>query len=466
MTNWLPDTSSLEGPRYVAIADALARDIAAGDLPPGTRLPTHRDLAWRLGVTVGTVSRAYAEAERRGFVTGEVGRGTFIRGSPLAEATLPPIPSEDRGAPALIDLSYNFPPPTVEDGALGATLRAMGDDPHATTLLPYQPSAGRRAHREAAAVWLGRHGLGVAPDEVVITNGAQHAIAVVLASLTRPGDRIAAEAFTYPVVKLTAQMLGLRVTGIAMDEHGIRPEAFAAACRAGGLKALYCVPTLHNPTTGTLSEDRRAALVEVARAHGVALIEDDLMRLMGEGAPPPLAALAPERTYYITSLSKTVAPGLRVGFVAAPRQAVERLAEVVRATGWMTTPLGVEVAARWITDGTAERILTARRREVEARRLKVRAAFRGYTAACAPGSMNAWLQLPEPWTANAFAQAARDRGVVLTPAEAFAIDRRDRTPAVRICFGSAPDHARLDAALAILTDLLERPTTGALPAIV
>jgi DNA-binding transcriptional MocR family regulator len=342
----------------------------------------------------------------------------------------------------------------------------MGNDPHLAALLPYQPSAGRRAHRAAGSSWLERHGLDVPADDVVITNGAQHAAAVVLASLTRPGDRVAVEAFTYPVFKLIAQMLGLRVTGIAMDKQGILPDAFEAACQAGDLKALYCIPTMHNPTTATLAGDRRAALAEIARRHGVALIEDDLMRLMTDAAPPPLATLAPDVTYYITSLSKTVAPGLRVGFIAGPRGSAQRLAGAVRATAWMSTPLGVEVAARWIADGTADRMLAARRQELAARRGTVRAALNGYTAACAPGSMNAWLQLPEPWTANAFVNEARQRGIVLTPAEAFAVDRRDRTPAVRICFGSAPDRARLEEALGVLTDLLERPPSEALPAIV
>lgn len=466
MTNWYPSLAAFdEGPRYVAIADALGEDVAAGRLAPGDRLPTHRDLAWRLGVTVGTVSRAYAEAERRGLVTGEVGRGTFVRASTAVEANLPAIPAENDAGSSLIDLSYNFPPPTAEDNALGATLRAIGKEANAAALLSYQPSAGQGGHREAGAAWLERHGLNVSADDVVITNGAQHAISVVLASLTRPGDRIAAEVLTYPVLKLIAEMLGLRVTGIAMDEHGILPDAFDAACRVGGLKALYCMPTMHNPTTQTLSEDRRAALAKIARAHGVALIEDDLMRLLGNEAPPPLAALASDITYYITSLSKTVAPGLRVGFVAGPRNTAESLAGTVRATAWMCTPLGVEVAARWITDGTAMRILAARQRELEARRRIVLAALSGYAASCAPGSMNAWLQLPEPWTATAFVQAARRRGVGLTPAEAFALDRRDRTPAVRVCFGAVPARARLEEALGVLTDLLDRPS-GALSAVV
>jgi DNA-binding transcriptional MocR family regulator len=466
MTSWIPDLAGRSGARYLAIADALAADIATTKLEPGDRLPTHRDLAWRLGVTVGTISRAYAEAERRGLVTGEVGRGTYVRGGPATEHNLMSADVAEPGG-RLTDLTFNFPPRAVEPGELAAALKAMAEDVHADAWLDYQPSAGRPAHREAGAVWLRRGGLEIAPEHVVVTAGAQHGVLTVLSALTRPGDRIAVEALTYPGIKLIARTLGLRLDSVAMDDDGIIPDAFDALCRSGDPKALYCIPTQQNPTALTMSAGRRQEIVEIARRHGVPIVEDDLMRLLVPTAPQTLATLAPEITYHVTSLSKTVASGLRIGFVAGPADATDRLAGAVRATCWMAAPLSVEVGARWIADGTAERILASRRREVSARRARVLAAFGRWAPPCPEGSMHLWLPLPEPWRANGFAAEARARGVAVTPAESFAVSRRDVTHAVRVCFGAAPDLASLDRATEVLVSLLESgPSSAALGTVV
>jgi DNA-binding transcriptional MocR family regulator len=453
MTNWLPDLSEQSGPRYMAIADALAADVAEGRVKPGERLPTHRDLAWNLKVTVGTVSRAYAEAERRGLVSGEVGRGTYVR-SALATADQ----AWHETAPAgdgFVDLTFNFPPSAGEKEALAGTLRQIADDPRAPGLLDYQASTGLPAHREAGAAWLSRDGLEVGPDRIVVTAGAQHAILVTLAALVRSGDRILCEAVTYPNLKLLARMLGLRLDGLSMDREGLLPDAFEAACRAGDVKALYCIPTLHNPTTATMSEGRRRDVAEIAQRHGVAILEDDILRRFADDPPPPIAAFAPEQTYFITSLSKTTAPGLRSGYVAGPEGAAERLGAGVRATCWMAAPMTAEIAARWIADGTAERILDARRRECAARRQRVLEALAPWEVDCAPGSLHLWLHLPEPWRATDFAAEARRRGVGLSPAEAFAVGRRELTHAVRLCFGAPAGRAALDRGIAIVRELLE-----------
>jgi DNA-binding transcriptional MocR family regulator len=263
------------------------------------------------------------------------------------------------------------------------------------------------------------------------------------------------EALTYPGVQLAARMLGLRLDGLPLDGAGLLPEAFEAACRNNDVKALYCIPTLQNPTTVTLPEARRRAIAEIATRHGVAVIEDDIFRLMTPEAPPPIASFAPECGYFITSLSKTTAPGLRVGFVAAPEARLDRIAAALRTTCWMATPLTAEIAARWIQDGTAARILDARRDEVNARRRQVLAALAGHRVDCPDGSLHLWLHLPEPWRSADFATEAKRRGVGVTPAEAFAVGRSNLTHAVRLCHGAPASRETLDRALAVIADLLK-----------
>lgn len=463
MTLWQPDLSSHPGPRYIAIADALAAGIAAGTFAAGDRLPTHRDLAWRLGVTVGTISRAYAEAGRRGLLSGEIGRGTYVRAVAPVVAYAMAAPDADD---AFIDMTLNVPASGSEAAAIGPVLQAMAADPATARLLRYHPNGGLAEHRATGADWLERCGVAVPAARVVVTAGAQHGVTVVLASLTRPGDRILTEGVTYPGIQLVARMLGLTLDPLPLDAHGLQPDALEAACKRGTYRALYCIPTLQNPTTVTMPAERRQAIVDIARRHNLPILEDDIFSRLAPAPPPPLCTLAPDLVYYVTGLSKTTAPGLRVGFVAAPAAAVDRLASAIRTTCWIAPPIAVEIACRWIRDGSAEKILHDLRREAAWRRERTLKALDRWDVDCAPGALHVWLHLPEPWRSTDFTAEAKRRGVGVTPAEAFSVGRRAPAHAIRACFGPLPSRAALDKALTILTEMLEDRPLQAFGAIV
>jgi DNA-binding transcriptional MocR family regulator len=464
MTPWQPDLARFPGPRYVAIADALAADITAGRFHTGDRLPTHRDLAWRLGVTIGTVSRAYAEAARRGLISGEIGRGTYVRA--VAPAVTHAMAGSQPATDAFIDMTLNFPPAMSNTAALSQTLHAMADDPASIDLLRYHPNSGMAAHRAAGAEWLSRSGVSLPPEQVLVTAGAQHGVTVVMAALTRPGDHILTEETTYPGLQLIARLLGLQLSPLPLDEHGIVPDALDAACRRGGYRAVYCIPTLHNPTTSTMPAERRQAIVDIARRHNLPIVEDDIFRRLAAAPPPTLFSLAPDLVYHVTGLSKTTAPGLRVGYVAAPPTAVERLASAIRTTCWIASPVSVEIASRWIGDGTAERILDESLQESAWRRARAMQALGRWDIRCEPGALHVWLRLPEPWRATDFATEAKRHGLGVTPAEAFTVGRRVPVHAIRACLGQLPSREVLEKALGLLTDLLEDRPSQAFGAIV
>jgi DNA-binding transcriptional MocR family regulator len=239
-----------------------------------------------------------------------------------------------------------------------------------------------------------------------------------------------------------------------MDAEGLRVDALAEAMASSGAKFLYCMPTIHNPTGGVLSETRRRAIAELARAHDVAIIEDDVHRFLVPDAPPPIAHFAPERTYHIAGTSKAIAGGLRVAFVTAPRTAVERLERSIWATTWMAAPLTTEIAVTWIEDGTADRIAAEQRREARARQDLARGILGEVAAGAHPDALHLWLALPDPWRGESFAQAALQRGVAIAPAELFAVGRAPVPPAVRIGLGAARDRDQLARALRILTATL------------
>jgi DNA-binding transcriptional MocR family regulator len=451
---WIPDLAGRNGPRYLAIADAIAGEVAAGRLRAGARLPTHRDLAERLDVTVGTVSRAYAEAARRGLLAGEVGRGTFVRsGSSDAAAS-----SRDREG--VLDLALNHPPLLASEPprlGLRRALQELSARPDLGSLFDYPADGGNPGDREAGAAWVRRAGIDARSEHVLVCSGSQHALTTVLATLFRPGDLVLTEALTYPGMKAAAHLLSLRLQGLPLDAHGLRPDAFDAACRGGGAKGLYCVPTIQNPTASVMPESRRAEIAAIARSHDVQVIEDDIHALLPAERPRPLAAYAPERSCYITSTSKTLAPGLRIGYLLGPPELTGRLAASIRATTWSASPLTAEVVSAWIRDGTADAILEERRDEAAGRQALARAALADQTFEAHPFGPHVWLHLPEPWRSESFAAELRRRGVAVTPAEAFAVGRAGVPHAVRLSLGGPRSRADLERALDIVRRTLDAP---------
>jgi len=458
MTMWLPELQDDSTPRYQALADAIERDLERGVLSPGTRLPTHRDLASLLGVTVGTVTRGYAEAERRGLTTGEVGRGTFVR---------PRRPSEDSGWAAarvpdeggVIDLSLATPwlPPDGSDGRrLENVLRQMADDGELDELLAYQPETASLRHRRIISEYLDRLGVPMSPDQVVVTLGAQHAITVLLSTFLRPGDTLLMEELTYPGARTVAQRSGLRIRGVPLDHEGVTPEGLEFACReGGGAKALYCVPTVQNPTCGTMSPERRERIAEVARAHDLLVFEDEVHANPGGGGFPPIASFAPERTVYIATFSKSVTFGLRIGIMGSPPQMVERLRSGVRSSIWMAPPLVSEIATRWMTDGTAQEMARQKNEELVVRQSMVQEILgRDFRVRSHPEAGHFWLELPAPWRSEEFVAQARQRGVLVAGAEAFAVGRQEIPHAVRVAVASPRNRSQLERALEILAEIL------------
>ena len=455
MTTWQPDLAKRSGPRYVAIADALASDLEQGRLAAGQRLPTHRDLAWRLGVTVGTVTRAYAEAERRGLVTGEVGRGTFIREPAVPGPVLVAAEEQDED---FIDLAYNFPPSGGDNAELAPLLAELAQDPRLGRIMGYEMGHGRARHRAAAVRWLAQAGLSAKAEEIAVSAGAQHGMLLALGALTRPGDVILAEELSYYGIKSLAGLLDLRLQGVAMDGAGLLPEALDAACRSSRARVLYCIPTLQNPTAAVMPDARRQEIAEVCRRHGVTVVEDDVYGFLPETTQAPLTQLLPAQSVYVTSLSKSVSPGLRIGFVKAPESLMERITQSLRASTLMAPPLMGELAARLIESGAAGRVALWQRGEAAARQTLAAEILAGLEFASHPQAFHLWLKLPEPWRREVFTAQARSRGVGVAPAEVFAVGRQPVPHAVRICLQAAAKRSQVERALRILAAILaERP---------
>jgi len=462
MTIWRPDLKERPGPKYLLIAEAIGQSIADGRLKERDRLPAQRDLAFDLGLSLNTVSRAYAEAIRRGFLHGEVGRGTYVRtGGPLpADGPHARLTRPTRGP---IDFSLNLPAAGESAAALAQTLATIEGTSDLATYLDYQTDGDPDRHATAGAAWIGQLGLDVESGDVVLTNGAQHGLMVAMLALMRPGDVMLTESLTYAPVKAMARHLNLTLFPVAMDDGGLSPDALDEACGRTAAKTLYCLPTLHTPTTITMSAERRRDVATIARTHDLTVVEDDVFGFLPPDRPPPLACFAPERTVFVTSVSKSLAPGLRVGYLHAPTRLQRALRAAVSLSCWMPPPLMAEIASRWIDEGTARRLNGYQRSEAHARQSMAQSVFRGHALRAAPFGFHVWLSLPPPWRADAFRVAAERQGVKVLTAETFALDQANAPQAVRLCLSHEATQERVARGLAILNGVLSEPDdSGAL----
>jgi DNA-binding transcriptional MocR family regulator len=423
------------GAIYKVLADAIEQDISSGVLNPGDRLPTHRDMADALGLNVSTITRGYHEAEKRGLLSGTVGRGTFVAADAVTSSSM--VSFEPSGVGmlemGLISPLYYLDPDMAEG------FRRLTRRKDTTAFLRYNDPRGLPDHRQAGADWAMRYGVTAQAEDVIVCAGAQHALTCCLCGLFQPGDRIATDALTYPGFKTLAAMLGLRLVGIAMDDEGMMPEALDAACRRDKIQGVYLMPGVHNPTSVTMPEGRRDAIARLATVHDLMIIEDDAYDLTDPTVRKPIQARVPERCLYIAGVSKSLAAGLRVAYLIAPRHALKSLAQAVLNTIWMTPPLNAELATLWIHDGTADKVVALKRAEAARRYMIACDVFDGLRFRGKATGFFIWLELPEGWTGRKFEQAAAAEGVNVFGAEKFIVGHATAPAAVRVSLTGVDD---------------------------
>jgi DNA-binding transcriptional MocR family regulator len=449
MENWGQRIEQSGKPRYLAIADCIAQDVKDRILLPGDRLPPQRRLAQMIGVDFTTVSRGYREAMNRGLIDSHVGRGTFIL-SPHG----PSLTGDERRAFAN-DLTMNAPPEPTDPELLErmrAGLAAVSDD--LVHLLRYQNPIGGEIDKEAASIWLSMRGLVPNLDRIAVTPGAHATMVAILSVLTRPGDCVLCEDITYAGFRKIAAQLGLRLIGLPMDGRGVLPDALEAAILEHGPKALYLNPTLHNPTTLTVPQDRRLEIAEVIKRHGLPLIEDDAYGFVLPDAPPPMATSAPELTWYIGGLAKCIGAGLRLAYSVAPNaRAGFAMENGIRAFSVMASPVSMALATRWVLDGTADQIRRFIRNETLIRQQIAAETITDAPFVSHPHAFNIWLELPPGVDCASLMASMSNHEIGITPESAFRTEgSKDRH--IRICLGGRTQRETLTKTLAHLNNQL------------
>ncbi len=431
--------------RYKAVVDRYAQAIRSGQLPAGSRLPTHRTLAAGERISLATATRIYRELEEMGLVSGETGRGTFVR-----DLSLPPGHGVDQQVVAadVVDLNFNYPSLPEQGDALREALRQLAMAGDIDSHLRYQPHAGRLAEREIIARHLTCQHFTPDAENVLIVNGAQHGLAVTVMGLLRPGDVVAVDALTYSGFKVLAALYHLELAAIPCRAEGPDLQALHTLCQQRRVRAVYTMPTLHNPLGWVLNAGQRQALADLARQHDLLIIEDAAYARLVSRPPPPVVSYAPERTVYVTGFSKNIATGLRVGVVISPPRYRPEIERAIRATTWNTPTLISSLICAWIEDGTVARFEMQKRQDARQRQQVAREVLCGLPVVSHPDSYFVWLPLGEESRADRLANALMERRISVSTAEPFCVSATI-PQALRIALGSVPFDSLRQALLSV-----------------
>ena len=440
-------------PLYRQLADQLRRRILSGELPPGTRLPPERRLAAMLGINRSTVVSAYRELAAEGLIAGHVGRGTVVVDpnradtadarangvpwpqlfAPLAAALYDPALEDAMAASARPDvISFATGQPAPECYPIPVVRHLLDEALHreGPRLLQYCPTEGYPPLREAIAAWSRAAGIHCTPDQVLVVSGSQQGLYLVARALLEPGDLVAVEAPTYVGALQIFRALGARLLPIPTDESGMRVSVLEQALQHRRPKLIYTLPTFQNPSGITLSLDRRRRLLEVAARAGIPVVEDDPYRELWYESPPPppLAALDDAGIVIsLTTVSKILFPGFRIGWLIAPWPVVQQLTLVKQLVDLDTNPLMQWAIWAFLERGLLGPHLEELRTTYRTRRDLLAEALRrelGETVrfTVPAGGLYLWCLLPDEVRVRDLLPEAARRGVAFAPGESFFVD--------------------------------------------
>lgn len=451
-TQWIPQLERDNKSLCAAIAEALEEDIAKGILRPNEKLPPQRELADHLGVNLSTVTRAFRRCELKGLIYGVVGSGTFV--SSDARVPLSLLEQDSNG---VIDMGQVLPLYSIDKETAGIA-KTFLHDMDMERLLRYSEPQGLISHRNAGAEWLGRFNLNVHAEEIIITPGSQSAIANCLLTLFQYGDRIAVDALTYPGFKSLAALYGIRLVPIEMTEDGMSVQGLLNACKNEGVKGIYLMPEVQNPTARSMSKSCREQISEIIRKYNLILMEDDAYAYTGDATGTPVTAYVSEHGIYIGGTAKLLGPGFRISFVKVPKTFREPIKKGIHNTTWMASPITAELVTRLIACGRADSAVREKREEAQKRNKLAQEVLAGYQSAYRPCGFFQWLSLPDHWQGQGrtFELLARDAGVQVFCAEKFVVGSSPPPQAIRISISGPDTISMLEDGLHILKSILQK----------
>lgn len=446
--SWRPTLDKRGRCLYQRLAAQLEADIQTGVLKPGTKLPPQRELADFLDVNVSTVTKALKQCAMKGLLSSTVGSGTFVAYDALTGARL----LSEHPREQIIDMGATVPEPSGNEILL-THLRELVGEADADTLFRYHPQGSDEWQKDVAVQVFQHCGHTADREQVLFSPGGQNALTAILAALFRRGEKIAVDAHTYPGIKTAAAMLGVQLVPIPQDMAGMGPAALEAACKKDKIAGIYCIPACHNPTTITMPQQRRQEIARIAERYDCILIEDGTYQLT-VGEEPSISDQIPDRSIYIASLSKAIAPGLRMAYLSVPLRCKSAVADALYSLNVAVVPMMAELAARILVSGQFEMILENHKKHTAARSAIVERYFPKEICRGADTDIFRWLLLPKQFTGAAFERLALEHGVQVYAAEKFTVGKTPPAHAARLSICAPETLEELEQGMRILARLL------------
>ncbi len=446
--SWKPVINKNIKSLYLELAKQLEGDIINGTLLPGTKLPPQRELADYLDINVSTVSKAMKICELKGLLSSITGNGTFVAFDSLSNAYLLTENSPNH----LIDMGATLPENSINTLLLAFT-KNMLENPGAEKLFNYNNPTDTLWHKNAAVHLLKKCGLKPKSSNILFSHGGQNALTAILAGVFHHGDKIGVDPHTYPGIKTSAAMLGIQLVPIKQINQQMDTDALDSACQNDDIKGIYIISTYHNPTTHTMNVQTRKAIAEIAKSRNIIVIEDGPYQLMGKPIPP-VSSFAPERSIYIASLSKTIAPGLRTAYIYAPKRFTAMLSSALYNLNVSITPIMAELASRVIISGQFDNILKMHKHHTKIRNKLADKYLSGFACYGDNTCIFRWLQLPSGVTGTEFEKKALAHGVQVYAAERFVVGTTIPEHAVRLAICAPKTLDELEKGFIIIRNLL------------
>ncbi|MCJ8339916.1 MAG: PLP-dependent aminotransferase family protein [Pseudomonadales bacterium] len=436
-------------PKYKVLASYIETAISTGELVHQQKLPAQRWLADQIKVTHGTVTRAYALAEKRGVVVAKLGAGTFVNSQLLV-----------RQENQCIDFSASMQPMLGQQNILAQAMRELASDSQALLQMMAYSAEGISRHKKVFGQWLNAKGIETNPRELIFTQGAQQGIYTVLQVLTQPGDLVVHEQLCYPGFYKAAQASGLETQGIPLTSEGLDLGILEHICRENSVKVLYITPNMQNPTNIQYSHQLLHQLLALSQKYQFYIIEDDVNYCLSEYWRQPFQQQAPDRFIYLSSLSKYFAGGLRIGYMLAPGALQAKLNQHIHSQCWMVSTMNFELACRFIQNDNYQQNQQKLEQELRYRQQALTQMFEQYDLSARCGGLNLWLELPDNINMHQLCGLLLAQNVKVRTADVFtSLNSQLRGNALRIAIGGPDSRQLFDRGVAIFAQVLEQLIT-------
>lgn len=446
--SWKPDRSKLRTPFYRSIASLLEYDIINGYLKPDTKLPPQRELADFLDINLSTITRAFKICELKGLIYAVTGRGTFV--ASRAELAITKADRDENDQ--IIEMGIVEPLDTCND-VVADTTRDIVQREYLEKLLDYSNPLGMPYHRMAAKQWMNHFNMEADIENISITSGGQNSLSLILMSLFNPGDKIAVDRYTYPNFIELANMLNISLVPIESDIFGMSADVLEMVCRTNEIQGIYLVPSCSNPTSITMSIERRQQIAKVINSYHLILIEDDIFSFLAPEHYLPISHYVPNNFVYSLSISKSLSSGLRVGFIAYSNRFVEKIRHGIFNINIKTSSLNAEIITELINSGKAIEIIK-KKKNIAKERNEVYKKYFPINKHENPLSFFRWLPIDNKYDSVHFEKSAMEKGIHIYHSDRFSVKKEEGQAFIRISLTSVKKTEELESGLKLLKELL------------